>query len=77
MKQAPPAQPYVIRAPALQKITGLHRGTIWRLENAGKFPRRIKLSSMAVGWRSDEVQAWMDARVRGELYAQPKLGVRQ
>lgn len=35
---------------------------IWRLEKAGKFPRRIKLGERRVGWDLDEVIAWIEAR---------------
>lgn len=76
-RQTPAPQPSIIRPSSLRSAVGLSRWTALRLEREGKFPRRIKLSARAVGWRSDEVQAWMDARARGELYAQPKLGARQ
>lgn len=35
-----------------------------RLEDAGKFPRRIKLTDggRAVGWLASEVDAWVEAR---------------
>ncbi len=36
---------------------------IWRLENAGNFPKRIKLSPNGqVGWSLLEVLAWIDTR---------------
>jgi prophage regulatory protein len=50
-------------------ITGLSRVTIWRYERAGRFPKRLKLGPNRVGWRSDEVQAWIESRPRG--IAQP------
>ncbi len=75
MTQITSAVTCAIRFPKLRLITGLSRCTIWRLENEGKFPRRIKLSANAVGWRSDEVQVWMEARNRGELAIQLKEGI--
>ena len=44
-------------------LTGLSRSTRWRLERAGQFPRRRKLSARAVGWIAAEVEQWMRERV--------------
>lgn len=43
-------------------ITGLSRVTIWRLERAGNFPKRIPLSPRRVGWREDEIQDWIQKK---------------
>lgn len=37
-------------------MTGLSRTTIWRLERAGRFPQRLRLSSNRVGWYQDEIE---------------------
>jgi len=50
----------------LKKVTdktGLSRSTIYRLEAAGDFPNRVKLSQGAVAWHEDQVDGWMRARV--------------
>lgn len=52
----------VIRAKSLPSITGLSRTTIWRLEKAGNFPKRVKLSAGAIGWRLSEVMDWLNSR---------------
>jgi prophage regulatory protein len=41
---------------------------IWRLEQQGRFPKRIKLGVNRVGWDYCEVIAWIEARKaeRGE-----------
>jgi len=36
---------------------------IWRLEKAGRFPRRVKLGPNSVGWVSTEIDAWIEARI--------------
>ena len=36
---------------------------IQRLENAGRFPKRIKLGMNRVAWLLTEVEAWIDERV--------------
>ncbi len=33
-----------------------------RLEKAGKFPRRVKISDRAVGWIEAEIDAWQKAK---------------
>jgi len=52
----------IIRPRNLPPITGLSRTTTWRLEKIGQFPKRIKLSAGAVGYRLSEVMAWLDSR---------------
>ena len=36
---------------------------IARLENAGLFPKRVRLGPNRVGWVLDEVLAWLDERL--------------
>ena len=57
----------VIRFPQLKQLVGLSRVTVWRLENAQQFPRRIRLSANSVGWRASEIEKWLRARERGEF----------
>lgn len=42
--------------------TRLSPSTIRRLERAGKFPQRYRLSANRVGWRDSDVSAWVAAR---------------
>jgi len=49
----------------VMNITGLSRTTLWRLERAGKFPMRLRLSANRIGWRKDEVEGWIATRPRG------------
>ncbi len=44
---------------------GLSRVTIWRMERAGTFPKRVNLSPGRVGWKSDEIDEWIETRPRG------------
>lgn len=53
----------IIRPRNLPAIVGLSRTSIWRLERAGDFPKRIRLSAGAVGYRRAEVEAWLDSRL--------------
>jgi prophage regulatory protein len=36
---------------------------IWRLEKAGRFPRRIKLGPNSVGWIAEEIDEWIRERI--------------
>jgi prophage regulatory protein len=36
---------------------------IYRLEKAGKFPRRVRLGPNSVGFVAEEVDAWIEARI--------------
>lgn len=59
----------VIRFPELQKIVGLSRTSIWRLERSKSFPAHLNLSSRAVAWNRCEVEQWLKARIRSRLQA--------
>lgn len=52
----------IIRAKEIQELTGLSRTTLWRLENKGKFPRRVSLGANSVGWQYQEVINWISKR---------------
>jgi prophage regulatory protein len=36
---------------------------LWRLEKAGKFPKRVPISPSRVAWVEQEIDAWIEARV--------------
>lgn len=54
----------ILRRLDVQRLTGLSKATIWRLVKAETFPRPIKLSERAVGWKADEIDAWIESRPR-------------
>ncbi len=49
----------ILRSHEVQKVTGLSRTTLWRLERDGKFPPRVALCPGSVGWRLSEVEEWV------------------
>jgi prophage regulatory protein len=51
-----------IRERECQQLTGLSRSTRWRLERAGRFPRRRRISAGATGWLASEIAAWLAGR---------------
>ena len=52
----------IVRDNEAGKITGTSRTTRWRLEREGLFPKRLQISSGAVGWLASELQAWIQER---------------
>ena len=52
----------LLRFKELKTVVGLSRTSVWRLERRGEFPRRRQISRNVVGWREDEVFAWLDSR---------------
>jgi prophage regulatory protein len=54
----------LLRVPEVCKMTGLSRQTIWRLQRAGKFPRRVLISRKAIGWYESDVREWIIGRAR-------------
>ena len=49
-------KPLIIRPSHIKEITGLSKTTIWRLEQAGNFPKRRKIGEGCVGWIYTEVE---------------------
>jgi prophage regulatory protein len=58
-----------LRLPAVVRMTGLGRSTIYRMEAARQFPQRVKLGLRAVGWLESEVQAWLEMRAKARSTA--------
>ena len=40
------------------------RQHVGRLEEAGQFPKRVRLGQARVAWVMDEIQAWIDQRLK-------------
>jgi prophage regulatory protein len=52
----------LLRPRAVCERTGLSRSTLWRLERRGDFPPHRQISTNAVGWLEEEVNAWIRSR---------------
>lgn len=58
----------ILRFRGVHALVGLSRSTVDRLEQAGKFPRRVPLTEAAVprvGWYEDEIEEWIESRRNG------------
>lgn len=53
----------IIRIKEVCALVGLSRSSVLRMEKDGAFPAKVSLSVHAVGWRHDEVVAWIESRV--------------
>jgi prophage regulatory protein len=53
----------ILRAKEVDYLTGMHDSQRHRLEAAGQFPRRVKITDKAVGWIEGEVMGWIKGRM--------------
>ena len=60
-----------LTAKELQGVTGLSRTTVWRLENAGDFPKRRQVTSQRVAWLFEEVVEWARSRPTADPDPEP------
>ena len=57
-----PTEDRIISAPERRQLVPYSDMHIWRKEQAGTFPKRIKLGPHRVGWSLQEVLEWIEAR---------------
>ena len=53
----------ILRIKDIINKTGLSRSSVYRLAQAGEFPKPIKLSERSSGWLESEVNNWIDSRI--------------
>lgn len=54
--------PLLVRLPAVMRMTGLGRSTIYRMVAAHKFPSPVRLGARAVAWRQSDLDQWTESR---------------
>lgn len=54
----------IIRLRQVLAKTGQSRSGLYSAVSKGAFPSPVKLSERCVGWLDDEVDAWIESRVR-------------
>lgn len=52
----------ILRRHQVEARTGLSRSAIYALMARNQFPKPVKLTAKAVGWRSDLIEAWLQSR---------------
>lgn len=55
----------MLRIKQVEEVTGLKRPTLYKLIQAGRFPRGVDLlgTGCAVGWTRESVNAWLMERI--------------
>ena len=56
-----------LRIKHVMQLTGLSRMTIYRLELAGEFPKRRRLSKNSVAWLDTDITEWAESRPVSQL----------
>ncbi|MDD4273389.1 MAG: AlpA family phage regulatory protein [Desulfobacter postgatei] len=51
----------ILRRREVLKIVGVSTTTLWRMEKAGRFPKRVSLGPNCSGWISEEIDNWYEA----------------
>jgi len=54
----------IFRRHQVEARTGLSRSAIYDLMARKQFPKPVRLTAKAVGWKVEEVQAWINSRER-------------
>lgn len=52
----------IVRPAEAVVITGRSLASIWRDEQTGRFPKRIRIGENAVGWRLSSLNTWLESR---------------
>lgn len=55
----------------VRELAGFSRTTAWRLQQAGEFPKPVRISPGRVGWRQSELDAWQASRSSQSMPAPP------
>lgn len=58
-----PRLPRLLPFREVTQRVALSRSTIWRMERAGQFPKRRRLSVNKVAWWEPEIEEWLQRRV--------------
>jgi prophage regulatory protein len=53
----------ILRLPAVSKVTGLPRSTLYLYIKTNQFPRPIKLGVRSVGWVKEEIDEWLAKKI--------------
>ena len=54
----------LLRLPDVKRQIGLGRTSIYEKIKSGDFPKPYPLGARAVAWLADDVEAWIDSRIR-------------
>ena len=63
----------LLRAPAVERLTGFSVSRIYAAMAEGMFPKPIKTGANQVAWLSPEIEAWIEARLTHPNLAPDRL----
>ena len=64
-----------IRTRQVLEMIGVGRTTLWKMVQAGSFPRPVRITERSSGYLLDSVEEWMRLRAQG-LPWQPEAAVK-
>jgi prophage regulatory protein len=67
VESAPPDDERLIETKELLARIPLDRSTIWRMVQAGQFPRPLQLTPSRIAWRWSAVVQWLTERERDPI----------
>ena len=56
-----------VRLPQVKEMTCLSKSSIYRLMDAGDFPKQVALSPRAVVWVRSQIEDWCDQKVSAAI----------
>ena len=62
MSQAVNTTVTILRRVQVQARTGLSRSSIYKMMQENEFPRQVALGRRTIGWRSDDIDQWLESR---------------
>jgi prophage regulatory protein len=67
----------VLKKSEIKQRSGLSASTIWRLEQAGDFPRRLQLAPGRIGWLESDFELWLASRRRVQTKSEAQAAAQQ
>lgn len=52
----------ILRPKQLSKKLSVSPATLWRLQHANDFPKKVQLSARAVGWLQSDIDTWLEKK---------------
>ena len=52
----------LLRLPAVLAKVGISRSTLYEMKARGDFPKPVQIGARAVGWRSTDIDSWLESR---------------
>lgn len=53
-----------LRLPDVKQASGYQRTAIYEKIKSGEFPKPYPLGARAVGWLADDIEAWIESRIK-------------